>query len=101
MTDLTADEATIRRAVDELHIDVPVYGGRVVGDRLELQLYGGAVAYWPQEPTTTESAIPAGDLSDLLKDELKEIARIHGVEKWNQMLKADLVATLEGLREGS
>jgi hypothetical protein len=44
---LVADGPTIARAILELRLDVPVYNARVVGDRLELRLFGGKVAYWP------------------------------------------------------
>jgi hypothetical protein len=44
---LVADGPTIARAILDLHIDVPVFNARVVGDRLELRLFGGNVAYWP------------------------------------------------------
>jgi hypothetical protein len=40
--------ATIRRALDELDINVPWYHCRVVGNRLEFHLYGGQVVYWPK-----------------------------------------------------
>jgi hypothetical protein len=43
------DARTRARAIRELGIDVPVYTTRVVGDRLELALYGGSVVYWPPE----------------------------------------------------
>jgi hypothetical protein len=52
--------ATVARAVDELGIDVPIYAARVVGDRLELRLYGGAIAYWPPEPETAAMAPDVG-----------------------------------------
>jgi hypothetical protein len=44
---IVADKQTVARAILELHINVPVYHARVVGDRIELRLYGGKVAYWP------------------------------------------------------
>lgn len=44
---ITADAATIRRALDDLGIDRPYYTARVVGGRLELRLYGGDYVYWP------------------------------------------------------
>jgi hypothetical protein len=47
---IVADGPTIARAILDLHIDVPVFNARVVGDRLELRLFGGKVAYWPAPP---------------------------------------------------
>lgn len=41
---------TIRQALDELGINRPFYTCRVVGNRLELALYGGDLVYWPPKP---------------------------------------------------
>lgn len=46
---LTADTPTIARALKDLGINKPYYTARVVGSRIELQLYGGEVVYWPGE----------------------------------------------------
>lgn len=43
------DARTRARAIKDLGIDVPIYTTRVVGNRLELSLYGGSVVYWPEE----------------------------------------------------
>ena len=48
--DKTPPEETIRQALDELGIDRPYMGARVVGSRLELTLYGGDVVTWPPKP---------------------------------------------------
>jgi hypothetical protein len=40
-------ETLLADACAGLHIDVPVYRTRVVGDRVELHLYGGRVLTWP------------------------------------------------------
>ena len=44
---VTASQANIKRALQDLGITVPFYRARVVGNRLELSLYGGDVVYWP------------------------------------------------------
>ena len=44
---IKADAETIRQALDELGIDRPYLACRVVGNRLELTLYGGDVVTWP------------------------------------------------------
>ena len=46
-----ADAATIRQALEELGIDRPYMACRVVGNRLELTLYGGDVVTWPPQAT--------------------------------------------------
>ena len=61
---------TVEQAVKALGIDVPVMACRMVGDRMELHLYGGQVVFYPQEanrpdphpnplPQTTGEATPA------------------------------------------
>ena len=50
---IKADDDTIRKALDELGIDRPYTTVRVVGNRLELALYGGDVVTWP--PTKKRS----------------------------------------------
>lgn len=45
------DDATIRQALEELGIDRPYLSCRVVGNRLELSLYGGDVVTWPPPRT--------------------------------------------------
>jgi hypothetical protein len=44
---------TINQALEELGIDVPYYDVRLVRNRLEFHLLGGAVATWP--PTRSRS----------------------------------------------
>jgi hypothetical protein len=48
--DGTPSAETIRQALDELAINRPYYSCRVVGNRLELALYGGDVVFWPPKP---------------------------------------------------
>lgn len=48
---LTADDETIRRALDELGERRPYYTCRVVGNRLEFAMYGGDVVVWPPDPS--------------------------------------------------
>ena len=39
--------AHLPRALQDLGINRPYYSARVVGNRIELHLYGGDVVYWP------------------------------------------------------
>ena len=50
--DGTPSADTIRQALDDLGINRPYYSCRVVGNRLELTLYGGDVVTWPPAPAT-------------------------------------------------
>ena len=45
--DGTPSAATIRQALQDLGIDRPYTRVRVVGNRLELTLYGGDIVTWP------------------------------------------------------
>ena len=40
----------IKQALQELGVDVPYYDVRLVGNRLEVHLYGGQVRAWPADP---------------------------------------------------
>jgi len=58
---------TMEQAVEELGIDVPVMACRMVGNQLELRLYGGRVVFYPGEPiqqisksANTQKDTPAG-----------------------------------------
>ena len=99
----------IADVAEALDVSIPIRSWEVEGDgRLRLDLAYNQTAYWPAEVPAQPfmagnygpeaNPIPAGDLGRLLKDELKELARIHGVKEWNRLRKADLVAALEDLR---
>jgi hypothetical protein len=46
---VTANPATIKRALQDLGIDKPYYTVKVVDGRLRFTLYGGEVVTWPKE----------------------------------------------------
>jgi hypothetical protein len=49
-----ADPETVAQALEALGINVPYYAARVVGNRIELTLYGGQVVTWsPVEVSET------------------------------------------------
>jgi hypothetical protein len=52
---IQADPATIQQALDALGITVPYYTARVVGNRIELTLYGGQVVTWSPAPVSQEA----------------------------------------------
>lgn len=51
----------ISRAIDELAIDRPIYAHRIVGNRLEMLVYGAdEPLFWPPEqPAAEPAAAPA------------------------------------------
>ena len=46
MPEKKVSDDQVKKAVEELEIDVPVQAVRMVGNRLELYLYGGQVVSW-------------------------------------------------------
>lgn len=42
-------DGILAQALAELAVNVPYYDARLVGNRLELHLYGGQVRTWPEE----------------------------------------------------
>ena len=46
MAEKKVDPEKIKKAAEELEVDVPILGARMVGNRIELHLYGGAVVTW-------------------------------------------------------
>ncbi len=48
MTEQEVDPKKVKQAAEALDIDVPIMGARMLGNRIELHLYGGAVVTWAQ-----------------------------------------------------
>jgi hypothetical protein len=44
----------LKKLAKELDIDVPIMAARVVGDRVELHLYGGQVRVWQEKVEESE-----------------------------------------------
>ena len=78
---------SLKEMVQELGIDKPVMATRVVGNRVELYLYGGEVLNYP--PT-----VPALDLDDLSLKELRALAKEAGIAGYSKMKRDDLIAAL-------
>ena len=105
------NHATIRQAVDDLEIGVPVRSWEVRDGKLLLHLaYAREPAVWSPpgseearpgsagEEETGPPPIPDGNLDRLLKKDLQKLAHAHGVPHTYDLLKAELVAALEELR---
>lgn len=86
MTDDPELATLTARAVADLEIDQPIYAARIVGNLLELKLPHGT-ATWPIPERTK--------LEDLTVEHLKELARQRGIENWNRLRKAQLIAALK------
>lgn len=93
----------IKQAIEELGIDKPVMTSRVVGDRVELTLYGGErITYAPARPTKASAkddvAEPANTpviLEGLTVAELRTRAADAGISGRTTMKKAELIEALE------
>lgn len=107
------NEATLRQAVDDLEIGVPIRSWEVRDGKLYLHLaYSHAPAVWSpaaeaEEPPAPSQHVPTVDntpipdnLSRLLKSDLQTLARIYRIHRWSKLRKAELVAELEEIREG-
>jgi len=93
----------IKKAINELGIDVPVMATRMVGGRLELHLYGGAVVKYetgalpadePPGPATAEQ-----NLAKMKISMLRAMAKERGIAGAGKMKKMDLILALARERE--
>jgi hypothetical protein len=97
----------IKQATEYLGIDVPIMSTRVVGDRIELYLYGGQRVTWKagNQPARTETAAatwsaPADqaqplDLSKYTRAQLLDLATEHKIPGRARMTKAQLVKAIQ------
>ena len=103
----------IKQATEYLGIDVPIMSTRVVGDRIELYLYGGQRITWKAgnqpEPTTAATntpwpttatdeqpaQAPPLDLSEYTKAQLLDLATDYGIPRRSKMTKAQLIEAIQ------
>lgn len=85
-----ANEEQIKKAVSELGINVPVMASRMVGNRLELYLYGGSIVTW--EPgNSSQHTMDKMYLGTLTIKELQQIAKDAGLTGYSGLKKRELV----------
>ena len=93
----------IYKAIHTLNIDVPIMATKVVGNQIELHLYGGRMVIYPPDDqikdritsSIAEVNHPAvRDLEALELSMLKDLARRKGITGVNQMSRRKLVAEL-------
>lgn len=92
------ETALIKQATAELGIDKPIMSYKVVGDRIELHLFGGSTAVWTARPMPTEDAGPdlAGPtFEDLSLRELRILAGARKIVGRSKMNRAQLIEALE------
>lgn len=77
----------LKKIAKEMGIDKPILATKVVGNRLELYLYGGDVVQYSLDA-------PAINWKSLTVDQLKEIAQEAGIEGYSKMKKAELIEAL-------
>ena len=56
MTEQEVDPKKVKQAAEALDVDVPIMGARMLGNRIELHLYGGAVVTWAQPAAKKRTA---------------------------------------------
>ena len=81
------DQEFIAQAIRELRVDKPIMSCRVLGDRIELYLLGGAKVIWP---------IPSA-LDLMSTSELKRIARKRKIPGRSKMNRSELIKALEAI----
>ena len=74
-------------------IDVPVMRTRLVGDRLELYLYGGGCVIHDLD-SAVRPGNTTGQLECLTLNELRGVAKAQGIKGYSSMKKAVLVELL-------
>ena len=88
------EQAILNQAIQDLEPQVPIRSWSRDGDVLTLYLASGdAIEYNWKEGRATESAVPEGDLSQLLKSELLDIAADVELDGRSKMTKAELSRT--------
>jgi hypothetical protein len=90
----------IKAATLFLGIDVPIMSSRVVGDRIELFLYGGQRITWKagNQPVTADQAPDQAqplDLSKYTRAQLLDLATEHKIPGRAKMTKAQLVKAIQ------
>jgi hypothetical protein len=98
----------IKQATEYLGIDVPIMSSRVVGDRIELFLYGGQRITWkagnqPVTPVLSEVEVADQapdqakplDLSEYTRAQLLDLATEHKIPGRAKMTKAQLVKAIQ------
>jgi hypothetical protein len=85
----------IKQAVKELGINVPVMATRMVGNRLELYLYGGRVVFW-EPPNDYQATFDRVYLESLKVVELRSLAKQANIVDYNKLKKDQLIERLAG-----
>ena len=100
---MQADPITIKQAAQELGLDVPIGAVKVVGDRLELTLYGGRVVTWFEQPQNLPRGWPEDPfLREMLekpnhfkREELRQLGEWLNIEGAGKMNKVSLVKAIK------
>lgn len=98
---MMSEEPPLRRALAELGIDVPVSLVKVIGDRMELTLYGGKVMVWPRQGG--KGPVAAALLANperYRRPELRQAARRLGIAGGHLMKKAALIEAIRAWAAG-
>ena len=101
-TEQLNEQALLNQAIQDLEPQVPIRSWRRDENILTLYLADGRViAYdWQERQALADGvSVPAGDMSELTKDDLMSIAQDVDLHGRSSMTKAELVQALEELRD--
>jgi hypothetical protein len=87
-------DSRVKEAAIKLGVDKPIMSHKVVGDRIELHLYGGSVVTWPPPGKRLHPGL-IDQLEDRPVSELRKLAREYHIAGQSKMNRAQLIAALE------
>jgi len=90
-------EKMIKQAIKAHNVDVPILRTRLVGNRLEMYLYGGQVITYEQDTTNsgkTQQDDSPIDLMSMTLAQLRKMAKAQGIKGYSSMKKSVLVGLL-------
>ena len=89
----------LQKLAKKAGVTTPVYAARVVGNRVELIILGGAVVQVPgkasAQATAPENPTPPNLLDAYTLDQLRQVASALGLVNYSSYKKAELIAQLQ------
>ena len=89
-------DSRVKKAAIKLGIDKPIMSYKVVGDRIELHLYGGSIVMWPPPGKRLHPGL-IDQLEDTPVSDLRKLAREYHIAGRSKMTRDQLIAALEAI----